>query len=228
MGTQKPRTKRATVETARRITAREAAHVTGAQTVRAQVANSAALRLWCVCGSCQKRTVYLYDAAHDPRQAASTWLCRHCARLVYARQQQRGTRAAFEQWLTPERAERMGRGHPAYVALWRWLDREHARAAALDWDKATPEQREQLRARFGSELSARAEHRRAVQDFADELSERDLEAQRQVLADLWKFWKSENRSQPKPHPKPQQRQQPREVEAEGAARNWEPPEILGS
>lgn len=184
--------KKRTVEEARRITPREAAHV-AAPTVAAPVAGTTARRLYCLCEKCQKRSVYLYQL--DP---ASGWTCRRCCAggLIYTRQQQKGTRAAFAQWFTPEQREQMAKAHPARKELYAWYGREwFAQVAPYNFEHADEAARVELVERFGSAAAARHEFERRRWEFSDRLHEKEVATGQRINADILAWWKAHNRTQ---------------------------------
>jgi hypothetical protein len=185
------------VESCRRINAREAAHV-DCETVQTSIGGTAARRLWCRCSGCAARVRFLYERP----DRAGIWGCRRCHRLSYARQQQRGTRQAFEAWLTPARWQRMSAKHPATDRLYdRMAALERELCAAFDWDKLNAQQRAQLLQDFTGESVVRRifDQRRAtwsaqVEPMAEAVGD-------EIQADIWEWWKSKNRSKPKPKPR---------------------------
>jgi hypothetical protein len=101
----KGHTKRRTVDECRRINAREAQHVAGIATTTTPVATSAARRLWALCPACGAQVWYLYQMPSEAPDASTgaQWKCRQCHDLAYKSAQQRGTYAAFYEWLNQEK-----------------------------------------------------------------------------------------------------------------------------
>lgn len=187
-------TKKTTVEVCERITAREAKHI-GAPTLCEPVANSAARRLWCLCPDCERRARYLYRLP-----SGGAWKCRMCHRLTDRKTQIRGTRAAFEDWLTPERWKKMSQKHPASAAF------EDAVGAYLvesvapyDWEKLNQKQRAQLLEIYASEDAVKSIFAQQRCKWGRKIEELSKAASAEIYADIWKWWKHRTRrpNQPK-------------------------------
>jgi hypothetical protein len=182
-------TKRRTVESCKRINAREAAHV-GVATTTTTVAGKSARRLWCVC-ECGRRVAFLYNL---PDEKVSAWKCRVCHRLTNQKAQEKGTRAAFEAWLTPRRWKRACELHSATETLYKSMAELWGKnVAPYDWDKCDTERRAKLLRFYASPEIVR-------QVFAQKRWEHSSEVERmaqatgaQIRGDVWEAWKHRNR-----------------------------------
>ena len=183
----KPRRK-TTVESCARVHAVEAPHV-GAATEKTQIGNTSARRLWAICPNCEKRVRFLYQLP-----SGGKWACKKCLSLTTQAQQQKGTRAEFAAWLTPERWERMSAKHPALKSFYDETGADfRANVASLDWDKADPIKRLELVRIYATEANARAAFERARMDWSERFEARAQAVGEQIHADLWTWWKSRNR-----------------------------------
>jgi hypothetical protein len=184
--------KKGTVEECRRVNGREAAHI-GINTTTTPVANSAARRLWCLCPACGARAWYLYQAPE-----AQQWKCRSCHNLAYKSAQQRGTWAAFYDWLNQERWREYADRHPSKA----WLYEEvHAayQKTCLPFDLREMEQarRLELLAELGNEEAIKRRFELQRMEWSGLISELETQAARWTMADLKVLWKRNNRSKPK-------------------------------
>jgi len=195
--------KKRTVEAARRISAREAQHAGSITTTATPVANSPARRLWALCPECGARVWYLYQAP-DQAPDAEQWKCRVCHDLSYRSTQQRGTRAAFYEWLTMERWSEISQKHPATARLYeRMNELWQENVAAFDWDRCSAARRAELLESYTGEAVVRRifEHQRWK--WSGEIEPLAQAAGEEIRADLWAWWKARNRS-----PQPEHRAQP--------------------
>jgi len=185
----KSHTKKTRAEECQRITAREAKHI-GAPTLSERVANSTAQRLWCLCPDCKKRALHLYRLP-----SGGAWKCRTCHRLTDARTQERGTRAAFEKWLTPQRWAKMSQKHPATARMYQAIGEDYrANVAPFDWDKVNEGRRAQLLETYASAEIVRRVFQKRQDEYAERINERDAMAGATIRADIWEAWKKRNRS----------------------------------
>lgn len=181
--------KRRTIESAaRRIRPRECRHV-GQHTTTTTVAGTSARRLWCLCEVCEQRAGYLYQPEPGDR-----WACAKCHALIYERQQQRGTREAFAQWLTPARWEWASSKHPAQHELYeRMAELWREQCAPLDWSKLDAEQRADLLETFASpEAVARVFNSQRAK-WSAEVETLAQAAGEEIARDLWAWWKDKQR-----------------------------------
>lgn len=184
-------TKKATVETCRRITAREAHHI-GAPTVSEPVAGTSARRLWCLCPDCEKWALYLYQMVNGGK-----YLCRQCHDLTNKATQQRGTRAAFEAWLTPQRFAWMSARHPATAALYEAVMSDWRETVEpFDPAKISAERRAELLTIYASDAAIKRVFEDARFRWSGRMEERNAQAGAEVRADIWRYWKHKNRSRP--------------------------------
>ncbi len=189
----KGHTKKTTVEVCERITAREAKHI-GAPTLCEPVANSAARRLWCLCPDCERRALYLYRLP-----SGSDWKCRTCHNLTDQSTQKRATRAAFEEWLTPEVWARMSQRHDATAAFQEATRADWEESAArCDWGKLDQRQRAALLEIYANEgvISRIFEHER--ERWEGRRQERMSAARAEIRADLFTWWKHRTRRPKQP------------------------------
>ena len=189
----KGHTKKTTVETCRRITAREAWHI-GAPTISAQVAGTSARRLWCLCPDCEARALYLYQLP-----TGGAWKCQQCHRLTNQATQQHGTRAAFEQWLTPKRWAWMSARHPALKSFYDEIVADFRKTVApLDPAKISAERRAELLQFYANDAAIKRAFEDARWHWSARMEEQNAEVSAQVRADIWRWWKHLNRSQKRP------------------------------
>ncbi len=190
-------TKKTRVEECQRITAREARHV-GAPTITEPVANSAARRLWCLCPDCEKRALHLYrlPSGTEAERSGGAWKCRTCHRLTDAKAQEKGTRAAFEKWLTRERWAKISKNHPATARMYQAIGEDYREnVAPFDWDKVNEERRAELLEAYGGAKIVRRVFQKRQDEYAERINERDAMAGATIRADIWEEWKRRNRSQ---------------------------------
>lgn len=206
--------KKRTVEECRRISAREAQHVAGIATTTTPVATSAARRLWALCPECGARVWFLYQVpsaarGQAPDQApdagsAEQWKCRQCHGLAYKSAQQRGTLAAFHEWLNQddqknwrEYAER----HPARE----WLYQRSKEAwdeicAPYDLQGMKPEKAVLLQAEMGGAEKVNRVFNEQRSKWSGMLHEFEQHATRWTMDSLKTDWKHQHRSNVKRRP----------------------------
>ncbi len=181
--------KKRLVSECRRANAREAAHI-GINTTTTQVANSAASRLWCLCPVCGARAWYLYQA---PK--AQQWKCRACHGLAYKSAQQRGTEAAFYDWLNLKIWSEYADRHPSKAWLY---DQVHAAyqktCAPFDLRQMEQARRLELLAELGSEAAIQRRFESERREWSGLISEFEEQAARWTMNDLKSEWKQKNRS----------------------------------
>ena len=132
-----------TVEECRRVHAVEAPHVGGARTVETQIGNTNAKRTFAVCDACERHVRFLYQLP-----TGGSWLCAKCHNLTTRARQQKGTKAEFDNWLTPQRWERMSAKHPALISFYDETGADfRATVEPLDCSKISDEQRASRNAR---------------------------------------------------------------------------------
>lgn len=180
------RQKRATVESARRVSAHEAQHI-GAEVVAVPIARSRAAKPYALCPMCDRRALYLY-------QSGAAWMCRACANLTYAAQQHRGTREAFAQWLTPARWEWASSKHPAQHELYeRMAEIWREQCAPFQWEKLTDAERAELLQFYASpEAVARVFNSQRAK-WSAEVETLAQAAGEEIARDLWAWWKDKQR-----------------------------------
>lgn len=184
-----PNRRKTTIEECRRVTAHEAAHI-GAATVEKPVAGSSAQRLWAKCPQCEKAVRFLFLPP-----GSQVWACRSCHQLTTQKRQERGTRAGFARWLTPQRWAELGAQHPAQRAHMEESARDFRQnVAPLDWDKADQTRRAGLLITYGTEARVRFAHDFALTGWSGDFETRGAEVAREVYADLWREWKANNRT----------------------------------
>jgi enoyl-CoA hydratase/carnithine racemase len=185
-------TKKRTVEECRQISAREAKHI-GIATTATPVANSAARRLWALCPQCGARVWYLYQAPDS-----EMWSCRQCHGLAYKSAQQRGTYAAFDEWLNQERWREYADRHASHDWL---LDKAfqswNKLCAPYDLRAMNPDEKLTLIMSMGSAEKVQRMYQHQLDKWTairDRLEER---AARWAMKDLQAEWKQRHRSKGK-------------------------------
>lgn len=177
-----------TVEECKRFEASEARHV-GARTVETQIGNTSARRLWAICGECERRVRFLYQLPNGGK-----YLCARCHQLTTKARQQKGTRAEFAAWLTPDRYTAMAAKHPALKSFYDETGADFgANVSPLDWNKADQFERLELARMYGTEARARAAHNAALMDWSERFEERAQAVGDEIRADIFKWWKSRSR-----------------------------------
>jgi hypothetical protein len=186
------KSRKTTVEECARVEASEAPHV-GAATVETQIGGTNARRLWAVCPQCARQVCYLYCL---PR--GEQWKCQRCHQLTTRARQQHGTRAAFDEWLTPERWESATDAHPATARLYEQMMSDwRENVAPLDWERADPQQRAELLENYATEKRARIAFEDARWRWTGRREERGAQVSAEIIGELWEQWKQHNRSHPK-------------------------------
>ncbi len=181
-------TKRRTVEECRRISAREARHL-NIVTVTTFMPGGAQ-RLWCICPACKVRVWFLYQLADGGK-----WQCRTCHTLVYKSAQQRGTRAAFNAWLTPERWENISQKHPATMRLYeRMAELWQENVEPYNWEKVSPERRAELLQSYTSPDTVHRVFEHQRWKWSGDIGLLEQAAGEEILTELWKCWKHDNRT----------------------------------
>jgi hypothetical protein len=182
-------TKRQTVESCKRVNAREAPHV-GAATTTTSVAATTARRLWCLC-ECGRRVAYLYRL---PDEKASAWKCRICYQLTNRTAQEKGTRAAFEAWLTIKRWNQACELHSATKTMYeRMAELWGKNVAPYDWAKLNDQQRTELLQFYASPEVVRQLFAQKRWEHSGEVERMAQATGAQIKADVWEAWKRRNR-----------------------------------
>ncbi len=196
-------TKKRTVEECRRINAREAQHVAGIATTTTPVATSAARRLWALCPACGARVWYLYQMPSEAPDAgtAEQWKCRQCHGLVYRSAQQRGTYAAFEEWLNQEKWQEYAERHPSREWLYTKVKQSWDRLCApYDLQNMSFEEGLRLTVDMGGEKNVQIIFNQKRSQWSEIIARLEAQATRRTMNDLKAEWKQQHRSNGKRRP----------------------------
>jgi hypothetical protein len=184
--------KKTTVDKCRRISAREAKHI-GIATTTTPVAISAARRLWALCPECGARVWYLYQAPNTEQ-----WKCRQCHGLAYKSAQQRGTWAAFYEWLDQDDRKNWREyteTHPSHDWLYTEAGKEWDRLCApYDTRKMGLAEHFALREKLGSEAAIQRVFERNRSEWSGILHNLETRAAQWAMDDLKAEWKKKHRS----------------------------------
>lgn len=179
-----------TVEECRRVHAVEALHVGGARTVETQIGNTNAKRTFAVCDACERHVRFLYQLP-----SGGKYLCARCQNLTTRKRQQKGTRAEFAEWLTPDRWARMSAKHPALISFYDETGADfRATVEPLDCSKISDEERAELLKFYANDDAIKQAFEGARANWSERFETRAQAVGEQIRADIWKWWKIRNRA----------------------------------